>query len=373
MILQCIVLYTVFRVILCNICPDTVSCPPELAYPLVYDPVEILNSEVYKNMYTYAHLIDIAYCVSPTSHIQQPFKCDINCEERFPNMTLIYQWYFDDSVAGYIATTYSNIFNYDTTVTPKKTVVVSLRGTYSILDSYTDIKVDMVSYNNLGTHLRSCGSRCKVHRGFYSYYLHTLLQIDDILKQELQQDDYELLIVGHSLGGSVALLLGLYYLDLGYDKMTLITMGQPLLGNQPFVNWVDEVMGSAQPVVHNSYARKFFRVIHRNDIVSTIPTNGNVLEPYYQFDNQIYLNCSSAETKPSNDQVIDCHSADQPECIRKDFKGLLDRFTHNYLQTHTHYFRTMGFCGIHLVNANLGNSSSSSSSSSSLSNGIEFL
>ena len=45
----------------------------------------------------------------------------------------------------------------------------------------------------------------------------------------VEDDNYELIILGHSLGGSIAYLLGLHYLDLGFDKLTLVTMGQPLL------------------------------------------------------------------------------------------------------------------------------------------------
>lgn len=328
-----------FNIGLCHIIPGDQS----VMMTSLVDP-EPLDEDIYRNMFTYAHLIDISYCISSTSHIEPPFRCGLNCEERFPNVTLVHQWYFDDSVCGYIAVTHSNIFNYKETA--RKTIIVSLRGTRSLYDSYTDIKVDMVNYSNLGTKLRDCGARCRVHRGFYKYYLNTLIQIDKILRKELdEQEDYELLILGHSLGGAISLLLSLYYLDLGYDKMTVITMGQPLVGNQPFVSWADDVLGSNMPVVHDTFDRKYFRVIHKNDVVATIPSNSNIMDSYSQFSNQIYLNCSATETIPTIDQVVDCHDGENPLCIKKDF-GKLDFFTHNYLQAHTTYFRSMGLCGI---------------------------
>lgn len=310
-----------------------------------------IDNEVYSNMFTYAHLIDISYCISSTSRIEEPFKCDLNCENRFPNVSLVYQWYDSDSVCGYIATTYSNIFNYDLADgAPKKTIILSLRGTKSLYDSYTDIKVDMVPYINAGVKLPDCGASCKVHRGFYDYYLNVLLKIDKHMKSELDTDEnYELLIVGHSLGGSIALMIGLYYLDLGYNKMSLITMGQPLVGNEPFVNWVDNVMGSNEPVVHNAFNRKYFRVIHKDDVVATVPRYSSFKEHYSQFDNQIYLNCSATREVPLLDQVVDCLSGDNAACIEGDVKSSIGFGSKDYLRIHTTYFRSMGLCGIKII------------------------
>ncbi|KAG7665662.1 uncharacterized protein J8A68_000868 [[Candida] subhashii] len=268
-------------------------------------------------------------------------------------MTIVYQWYFEDSVAGYIATTYENIFN-KTDEKPTKTIIVSLRGTKSITDTYIDMKVDMKAYSNLGQHLPFCGHECRVHKGFHEYYSRTLSLIHQYIIEELQdvEDDYELIILGHSLGGSVAVFLGLNYLDLGYDKLSLITMGQPLIGNKPFTEWTDIVFGSISPP--ESVERKYLRVIHKEDIVTVIPSKNKIsLDPYWQFDNQIYLNCSSGEQNPGQEQVVDCITGENELCIAKDFslgryikKMLLLLHPQNYLQTHITYFRRMGFCGI---------------------------
>ncbi|KAI5962980.1 uncharacterized protein KGF55_002772 [Candida pseudojiufengensis] len=327
-------------------------------------PVEPLDTEIFSNLYTYAHLIDISYCISNIGGIQEPFKCDLNCESRFPNMTLIYQWYFEDSVAGYIATTYENIFRYnetndDTKTKRKKTIIISLRGTKSFSDTYADLKINMIGYSNLGLKLKLCGYDCKVHKGFYDYFLKTLRHINQYVINELNgennddsipsndKEDYELIILGHSLGGSVALLLGLHYLDMGYDKLTLVTMGQPLLGNFEFVNWVDDVMGSYNIPVHNNFNRKFLRVIHKNDIITTLPKNQNPIDVYYQFNNQIYLNCSESNTRPSLNEVVNCFTGDNDRCIAKDQPYDISN-RHNYLQIHLTYFRKMGFCGLRI-------------------------
>ncbi|SGZ55233.1 CIC11C00000002041 [Sungouiella intermedia] len=315
-----------------------------------YHP-EPIDTTVYSNLFTYAHLIDIAYCVDKFHQIGEPFDCELACSSRFPNMTLVKQWYFDDSVAGYIATTHSNIFQYKDPSTimsrKKKTIVVSLRGTRSLYDTIADLKVDMVSYSNLRYSLPYCGLNCKIHIGFNEYFQNTIRTIHLVLENELEDlEDYELVMLGHSMGGSVALLLALHYLDLGYGKITLVTMGQPLVGNREFTTWADYVLGSYMPVTHNTFDRIYLRVVHKGDIVTTIPKNGGMLfEHYYQFDNQIYLNISARDTMPGPQQVVDCFSGDNSRCIAKDFQAR-DLISNNYYENHNTYFRRLGLCGI---------------------------
>lgn len=305
-----------------------------------------IDRSIYNNLFTYAHLIDISYCISRFGRIEEPFKCDLQCEETFPSMSLVYQWYFDDAVCGYVAITYSNIFNHSApqnSSDPKKTIIVSLRGTRSIFDTITDTKIEMTPYYGGRNFLPYCGPYCKVHRGFYDVYRNTLSKIDRYLSTELEfEDNYELIFMGHSMGGSVALLLALHYLDLGWNNLSLVTMGQPLTGNAHFTQWVDLVMGSS-----NRNSRKFLRLIHKNDVVTTIPKSTSIWDTYQQFDNQIYLNCSSSVVEPSPDQVVDCYSADNEYCISGDFgPDYLWKPVDSLYENHNTYFRHLGMCGI---------------------------
>ncbi|OVF07800.1 putative lipase A [Clavispora lusitaniae] len=251
-------------------------------------------------------------------------------------MTLVYQWFFDDSVCGYIATTYSNIFEYNDTETlngeRKKTVIVSLRGTRSLHDTLTDLKVEMIPFHNLGSALPWCGENCKIHKGFWAYFYRTMNVIGDLLLSELGDcENYELVLVGHSMGGSVALLLALHFLGLGYSQITLVTMGQPLMGNKDFTTWADYVLGSYLPLSHNTYNRKFIRVIHKGDIVTTIPRVGmRFYEKYHQFDNQIYIDTEASRTNPPPEKVVDCYNGENNECIAGDFQ-MMDQ---NYFEIH---------------------------------------
>ncbi|CAH2354166.1 putative autophagy-related protein 15 [[Candida] railenensis] len=340
--------------------------------------------KIYQDLYTYAHLIDISYCVSNTNQISEPFECDLGCSKAFPNITLLYQWFFDDTVAGYIALSDHPSEINDTSATlPGKTLIVSLRGTRSAPDTYTDLRVEMTSYTNLNKHLPSCGPNCRVHRGFFNNYLSTLNKINPVIEKAIEEYDNEgdlqILIMGHSLGGAVALLLALHYLDsLGNsNKLKLVTMGQPLVGNKQFTNWADMQLQSFSPIEE----RKFWRVIHKGDVVATLPNKklsiirqevaleeeiAGIFPPfinppppidlqpdfYQQFDNQIYINCSSHNYNPIQSEVVDCWTATNKKCIQGDFpplserKGPQDKVV-SY-DSHLAYFRKMGFCGVRI-------------------------
>lgn len=303
-----------------------------------------IDKELYEDLFTYAHLVDIAYCVSNICKIGLPFQCSLNCSELFPNMTLSYQWAFDNSVGGYISSTFDDIFQYnaDDHNADSKKIIVSLRGTHSLHDSMIDVETNMVHYKNNGNLLPDC-EKCAVHEGFMNVYEKTLENIENILELEISENPlYEVYFMGHSLGGSVALLLALHFLDKGYHNLKVVTFGQPLVGNKEFVSWADQVLQSNLSIDSLRSTRKYFRVIHKHDIVTVIPKiSGNVKE-YVQFDNQIYLNISSDTIKPIHNEVVDCKLGQNLQCILGDLKEITLNI--NYYKNHNTYFRKLGLC-----------------------------
>ncbi|CCE79656.1 Piso0_001738 [Millerozyma farinosa CBS 7064] len=302
-----------------------------------------IDKKLYEDLFTYAHLVDIAYCVSNIGKIDPPFQCPLNCSESFPNMTLSYQWAFDNSVGGYISSTYGDIFQYneDEHDDEVKKIIVSLRGTHSLHDSMIDVETNMVDYKNNGNRLPDC-EKCAVHEGFMNVYERTLENIEDLLESEINECPlYEVYFMGHSLGGSVALLLALHFLDKGYHNLKVVTFGQPLVGNKEFVSWADQVLQSSSSVESSNSDRKYFRVIHKHDIVTVIPKMSENIKEYAQFDNQIYLNISSDIIEPLQNEVVDCKSGKNLQCISGDLKEML---TFNYYENHNIYFRKLGLC-----------------------------
>lgn len=237
-------------------------------------------------------LVDASYCITETTRIGHPYQCRV-CE--VPGIELVHQWFTYNADTGYVARGHHE-------------VIVALRGTHSLADSVQDIQADLVRYPRC--------KNCLVHRGFYDYFQATIARINNVVVNELAAFP-KLRIIGHSLGGAIAVLLGDYYRAIGVD-VEVVTMGQPLLGNDRLTQWLDERLGD-----------KYYRVCHRGDMVPVVPHG------YGQFAHQIYLNCSN-NIKPSPLEVVYCQ-----DCIQRDF----DLATPGRLvQNHINYFKTLGLC-----------------------------
>ena len=81
----------------------------------------------------------------------------------------------------------------------------------------------------------------KVHKGFNSYADLTLRMLltsgsYEFLEQFRREKDACLLLTGHSLGGSVATIVGQRLIDFGFDphRLQVITFGAPAVGNKAF-------------------------------------------------------------------------------------------------------------------------------------------
>lgn len=179
--------------------------------------------------------------------------------------------------------------------------------------------------------------------GFWHFYKNVLNVIEESLVQLLETtNDYEVVLVGHSMGGSVALLVALHLLEMGLDEILLVTMGQPLVGNKAFTEWADYVLGSYSPISNDSSQRKYLRVVHKGDVVPTIPKRGKLWERYRQFAHQILLNVTT-EVVPLPNQVVGFYTSTSDVGDFDSPKNPAKAFTN-----HNTYFRQLGLCGLHL-------------------------
>lgn len=139
-------------------------------------------------------------------------------------------------------------------------IFISFRGTESFKDILIDTSISkqVIAYDNNNSPIR-------VHKGFYQAYL----SVRDKIKQLIVESDElgsKFFISGHSLGGALALLCALdiqynYYLCT-QEKVFLITLGQPRVGNEAFCNSTDRRLKS------------YFRFRNGNDIVPEYPKIG---------------------------------------------------------------------------------------------------
>jgi pimeloyl-ACP methyl ester carboxylesterase len=124
--------------------------------------------------------------------------------------------------------------------------------------------------------------------------------------------DYEVTLVGHSLGGAVAALAGLEMRLKGWDPQ-VTTFGEPMLGNADFAQFFDEQF-DLQPTRSNKSLSKdenrFRRITHVDDPVPLLPLQEWGYEPHA---GEIFI--SKSDLPPSLGDVHPCVGNYDLRCI----------------------------------------------------------
>lgn len=121
--------------------------------------------------------------------------------------------------------------------------------------------------------------------------------------------DYEVTLVGHSLGGAVAALAGLEMHLKGWNPL-VTTFGEPMIGNGDFVQYFDEQFGlggaiGIQPI--NGW--RFRRVTHVDDPVPLLPPRE---WGYRAHAGEIFI--SRSELPPTIEDLHVCENDSDPRC-----------------------------------------------------------
>jgi pimeloyl-ACP methyl ester carboxylesterase len=156
-------------------------------------------------------------------------------------------------------------------------------------------------------------SNCTVHLGFMKSWQNTRPAIlPHILDAIAQYPDYQLTLVGHSLGGAVAALASLEFQARGW-KPQVTTFGEPRVGNKALMQYID-----AHFNISNQEARggTYRRVTHVNDPVPLLP-----LEEwgYRMHGGEIYI--SKPDLSPSVADLHHCLGDEDPNCIAGSDNG----------------------------------------------------
>uniref|UniRef100_A0A078BML5 triacylglycerol lipase n=1 Tax=[Candida] hispaniensis TaxID=312227 RepID=A0A078BML5_9ASCO len=292
-----------------------------------------VSQDTYNKLLKYSRLAGISYCVGFETTIDKPFRCGLQCKE-FPNTEVLYVYQdiqFDPTLPSYIAVDHNS-----------KEIYTVFRGTRSVGDAITDLEINQKSLTNFAwgkniTASQTC-ENCKVHEGFLRAYNLTYNRIsknlDDVI---LKYPDYSQTIVGHSLGGAVALLFGISMKVNGHDPL-VVTYGQPLVGNKEFADWADQLFfGQTKPNVLSDFpSRKFYRVTHLGDIVPTVP----FWSGYTHTSGEIFLDQKNG-VLPSLKNVKFCQGQVNKKCAAgTPFNKKL------ILLEHLEYFILLGLCRI---------------------------
>ena len=167
----------------------------------------------------------------------------------------------------------------------------------------------------------------KVVNYFYKVMLQMkeIIFIPEVLSDINSHPGYQVIVTGHSLGGSVASLI-IYeavsrnYISPEYNEPVLITFGQPRTGNEQFV------------IDFNSKIKNYFRVVRDGDIVASIPYL-LINNPYKHLGGLILVN---KEMTSMNYCPLDI-GEDYPdkECVRS--KSVDIRYHIHYFNPDTHF------------------------------------
>jgi len=174
------------------------------------------------------------------------WNCGKNCNGANKNTILLKQFDTQSNydTEGYIA------------VNPDfKSIIVAYRGTSDLGSVLTDAQAFFKDYPSV--------SGAKVHNGFLGGYLASKPLVTPYITEALQKyPDYDLHFIGHSLGGANALLAAVDVAEtmkLPKGKIKVTTYGQPRVGNEKFVQYVDTL------------GFDFRRVVHSHDLVPHVP------------------------------------------------------------------------------------------------------
>jgi hypothetical protein len=320
----------------------------------------------------FSRIVDISYCVGTTG-IQKPFVCASRCEE-FPSFELVREFntgpLMSDS-CGYIALDHGVGSRNDVgeEVERKGRIIIAFRGTYSIANTIVDLSTvpqeyvpyprnsanetspahggedgkgwrkwlpDYFHHHLSQTPTISASSsstngkekekikcnNCTVHSGFWQSWQNTRsIILPDLEIARSQYPDYEVHLVGHSLGGAVAALAGLELDALGWEP-TITTFGEPKIGNAGLREFIDarfglrssnsnvEARGGEVGGKDDKMGGIYRRVTHVDDPVPLLPLQEWGYRPHA---GELYISKSSLQ--PSLLDLSFCSGDEDPECI----------------------------------------------------------
>ncbi|MEC9309242.1 MAG: lipase family protein [Chloroflexota bacterium] len=156
-------------------------------------------------------------------------------------------------------------------------VLTDLKAYHSDVSFLNDMNDMDLETNKHGT--------LRVHSGFQNEYLRYRESILDRLAKHPDKDVY---VTGHSLGGGLAVLNGFDIAAHTGRDVTLITFGQPRVGNSAFRKMSDEL-------IPNTY-----RIVMDGDPVSRIP--GSLLD-YEHTGKLLQINDSGSQVPPKDLQT----------------------------------------------------------------------
>ncbi|WMV34279.1 hypothetical protein MTR67_027664 [Solanum verrucosum] len=149
-----------------------------------------------------------------------------------------------------------------------------------------------------------------VHHGFYSAYHNTTLRpgvLSAVESAKEQYGDIPIMVTGHSMGGAMAAFCGLdLTVNYGSRNVSVMTFGQPRIGNAAFASY------------YSKWVPNTIRVTHEHDIVPHLPPYYYYFsqKTYHHFPREVWLhNLGFGLLSYTVEKVCD-DSGEDPSCSR---------------------------------------------------------
>ena len=208
-------------------------------------------------------------------------------------------------------------------------IILAFRGTYSIANTIVDLSTIPQKYvpypgdeegkpddgelagitqdprrtsTDVDSETSKCNN-CTVHAGFMTSWRHTrphVVPYVDELKKLYPR--YQLVLVGHSLGGAVAALASLEFHARGW-KPQVTTFGEPRIGNRHLAEFVDKAFPNDT---------MYRRVTHIDDPVPLLPLGEWGFEMHA---GEVYI--SKPDLHPEVGDLQYCRGDADPACIAR--------------------------------------------------------
>nr|CDX09922.1 lipase [Yarrowia phangngaensis] len=274
------------------------------------EETQLISPEFQECLIRYMWFNNVAPCVP--KQLEHPFVCaargckmlgkytelvDIftHSESRMDMLT-------DRTITGFVALDHLH-----------KEIVLVLRGTQDVNDWLTNLQVSLVGLNpaDLGVKSLNCPN-CRVGLGVLSGYISSQRVADPIIRRLKEKfPQYQLVVTGHSLGGTAATLFGLNY-QLNGLSPKVFSVGAPALGNKEFTNFVDEVFwGSEHPDTLSVPEKNinFTRVTHLGDFIPRFP----FWKGYQQMSGELFIHDVKG-IDPPLDKLRRCNGQQNRKC-----------------------------------------------------------
>ena len=172
--------------------------------------------------------------------------------------------------------------------------ILAIAGTETIKDVEVDFRVGRVHLNDnsapLDSDEKNSGDKVFVHRGFRDYADVVLGGgLGERLKTSLEQNPNEkLYLTGHSLGGSVAIVVGLRLADAGFgkDRVKLITFGATAVGSHALAKNYSDKIDLTRVEMKGDVIKKSLRVL------GYIQFGETLTDKHSEHKMTVYLDCA---------------------------------------------------------------------------------